>query len=169
MVYSSRPKRASSCCRTYSTKYSATPEKSEREESCSGYAFHRSASVAESRPLSRISVYSVPSFRFTMLGWMFPAPTSGVAFAMFDPTVIAQIAKAVFNAFASGRGDTAESIRGLASATLEGRIRMHMFHDDDQAEIAGTMIAGTNEVGLSFAHVEEVAAASAAELNVRDA
>src|SRR5687768_16387336 len=29
-------------------------------------------------PLSRISVYSEPSARRTMLGWMLPAPTSGV-------------------------------------------------------------------------------------------
>src|SRR4051794_10984133 len=36
-------------------------------------------------PLSRISVYSVPSFRFTMLGWMFPAPTNGVLVFQIAP------------------------------------------------------------------------------------
>lgn len=52
------------------------------------------------------------------------------------------VAKAVFDVFADGRGDTVESIRGLVTGVLEGRIRMHMFRDADQAEIAGTMIAG---------------------------
>ncbi|NHA01539.1 DUF4012 domain-containing protein [Nocardioides sp. W3-2-3] len=35
------------------------------------------------------------------------------------------VAKAVFDAFAAGRGNTAESIRGLVTAVQEGRIRMH--------------------------------------------
>lgn len=52
------------------------------------------------------------------------------------------VAEAVFDAFAAGRGDTAESIRGLVTGVLEGRIRMHSFEPDNQAEIAGTMIAG---------------------------
>lgn len=52
------------------------------------------------------------------------------------------VAKAVFNAFSAGRGDTAESIRGLVQGVMEGRIRMHSFEDDAQAEIAGTKIAG---------------------------
>ncbi|HWJ10149.1 MAG TPA: DUF4012 domain-containing protein, partial [Nocardioides sp.] len=52
------------------------------------------------------------------------------------------VAKAVFNAFAAGRGDTAESIRGLVAGVTEGRIRMASFEPENAAEIAGTMIAG---------------------------
>lgn len=52
------------------------------------------------------------------------------------------VAKAVFNSFAAGRGDSAESIRGLVTGVLEGRIRMASFEADNEAEIAGTMIAG---------------------------
>jgi hypothetical protein len=52
------------------------------------------------------------------------------------------VAKAVFNAFSGGRGDTAESIRGLVAGVAEGRIRMHSFEPENQAEIAGTQIAG---------------------------
>lgn len=52
------------------------------------------------------------------------------------------VAKAVFNAFAAGRGDSAESIRGLVAGVMEGRIRMASFEADNAAEIAGTMIAG---------------------------
>lgn len=52
------------------------------------------------------------------------------------------VAKAVFDAFAAGRGNTAESIRGLVTAVQEGRIRMHSFEPENQAEIAGTAIAG---------------------------
>jgi hypothetical protein len=39
---------------TYSTKYGATSLKSDREESSSGYAFQRSASVSDRRPASVI-------------------------------------------------------------------------------------------------------------------
>ncbi len=66
------------------------------------------------------------------------------------------VAEAVFDAFAAGRGDTAESIRGLVTAVLEGRIRMHSFEPESQAEIAGTMIAGefsdeaSNEPGVGI-------------------
>lgn len=52
------------------------------------------------------------------------------------------VAKAVFDAFANGRGDTVASIRGLVSGVMEGRVRMHFFGRPDQAEIAGTRIAG---------------------------
>ncbi len=52
------------------------------------------------------------------------------------------VAKAVFEVFADGRGDTAESIRGLVTGVMEGRVRMHSFRPDEQAEIAGTEIAG---------------------------
>lgn len=52
------------------------------------------------------------------------------------------VAKAVFNSFAAGRGDSAESIRGLVSGVMEGRIRMASFEAENEAEIAGTMIAG---------------------------
>lgn len=52
------------------------------------------------------------------------------------------VAKAVFNAFAAGRGDSVESITGLVQAVGEGRIRMHAFSADEQAEVDGTAIAG---------------------------
>lgn len=52
------------------------------------------------------------------------------------------VAKAVFDTFADGRGDTVESIRGLVSGVLEGRVRLHLFGEREQAEIAGTRIAG---------------------------
>jgi len=52
------------------------------------------------------------------------------------------VAKAVFNAFAGGRGDPVEVIRALATGVTEGRIRMHSFVDDEQAQIARTEIAG---------------------------
>lgn len=52
------------------------------------------------------------------------------------------VAEAVFDAFSTGRGDTAESIRGLVAGVSEGRIRMHSFEPENQAEIAGTQIAG---------------------------
>lgn len=52
------------------------------------------------------------------------------------------VAEAVFNAFASGRGDPVRVIRELAQGVLEGRIRMHSFVDEEQDQIAGTEIAG---------------------------
>jgi hypothetical protein len=52
------------------------------------------------------------------------------------------VAKAVFNAFADGRGDPAQVITGLVQAVAEGRIRMHSFDGDVQDRIAGTAIAG---------------------------
>jgi hypothetical protein len=55
------------------------------------------------------------------------------------------VAKAVFNAFAAGRGDPVEVIRALATAVTEGRIRMHSFVDAEQQQIADTEIAGELE------------------------
>lgn len=52
------------------------------------------------------------------------------------------VAEAVFDALTAGRGDTTESIRGLVTGVLEGRIRMHSFDPESQAEIEGTTIAG---------------------------
>ncbi len=52
------------------------------------------------------------------------------------------VSKAVFDVFANGGGNTAESIRGLVAAVMEGRVRMHSFSRKEQAEIAGTEIAG---------------------------
>ncbi|MFC5727427.1 MULTISPECIES: DUF4012 domain-containing protein [Nocardioides] len=52
------------------------------------------------------------------------------------------VSKAVFDVFADGAGDTAESIRGLVAGVMEGRIRMRSFDKAEQAEIAGTEIAG---------------------------
>lgn len=52
------------------------------------------------------------------------------------------VAKAVFNAFADGRGDPADVIRELVVGVAEGRIRMHATDPDEQARIAGTAIAG---------------------------
>lgn len=52
------------------------------------------------------------------------------------------VAKAVFDSFAAGAGDSVTAIQGLVTAVAEGRIRAHFFEPDDQAEIAGTQIAG---------------------------
>ncbi|UDY23607.1 DUF4012 domain-containing protein [Nocardioides sp. Kera G14] len=52
------------------------------------------------------------------------------------------VAKAVFNAFVEGRGDSVASIQGLVTGVSEGRIRAHFFDRDDQRLIAGTTIAG---------------------------
>ncbi len=52
------------------------------------------------------------------------------------------VAKAVFNAFAEGRGDPAEVIRELVRGVAEGRIRMNATDPVEQARIAGTAIAG---------------------------
>lgn len=52
------------------------------------------------------------------------------------------VAKAVFDVFASGRGEPAELIRGLAAGVEEGRIRIHSFVPKQQEVIAGTAIAG---------------------------
>lgn len=52
------------------------------------------------------------------------------------------VAKAVFDAFADGTGDAVATIRGLATSVAEGRVRMHLFDDDAQAEVEGTAIAG---------------------------
>lgn len=52
------------------------------------------------------------------------------------------VAKAVFDAFAAGRGDPVEVIRALGTGVIEGRIRMHSFVEDEQEHIAGTEIAG---------------------------
>ncbi len=55
------------------------------------------------------------------------------------------VAKAVFNAFAAGRGDPVEVINALGTAVTEGRIRMHSFVDTEQALIDDTEIAGELE------------------------
>lgn len=52
------------------------------------------------------------------------------------------VARAVFDAFAAGRGDPVTVIRQLVTAVGEGRIRMHSFVEDEQASIDGTEIAG---------------------------
>jgi hypothetical protein len=52
------------------------------------------------------------------------------------------VARAVFNAFAAGKGDPVTVIRELVTAVSEGRIRMHAFVADEQAHIADTEIAG---------------------------
>lgn len=63
------------------------------------------------------------------------------------------VAKAVFNAFAAGRGDPVAVIRALALGVAEGRIRMHSFVDDEQEHIAGTEIAGELEAAAEQAQV----------------
>ena len=55
------------------------------------------------------------------------------------------VAKAVFNAFAAGRGDPVEVIRALGTGVAEGRIRMHSFVDTEQEQIDDTEIAGELE------------------------
>ncbi len=59
------------------------------------------------------------------------------------------VSEAVFDALTAGRGDTTESIRGLVTGVMEGRVRMHSFEPESQAEIEGTTIAGefTDEAG----------------------
>lgn len=52
------------------------------------------------------------------------------------------VAKAVFNAFADGRGEAASVISALATGVQEGRIRMHAFDRSVQQQVAGTAIAG---------------------------
>lgn len=52
------------------------------------------------------------------------------------------VAKAVFDVFSDGYGDSVDVIRALVSGVEEGRVRMHFFADDAQREIAGTRIAG---------------------------
>lgn len=52
------------------------------------------------------------------------------------------VAKSVFDAFAAGQGSSVTSIQGLVDGVREGRVRVHSFLADDQAEIAGTDIAG---------------------------
>ena len=52
------------------------------------------------------------------------------------------VSEAVFDTFADGTGDTPTAIRGLVTAVTEGRVRMHSFNPEEQAEIAGTEIAG---------------------------
>lgn len=52
------------------------------------------------------------------------------------------VAKAVFDAFANGRGNAVQVISGLVQGVEEGRIRMHSFDRPVQQEIAGTAIAG---------------------------
>ncbi|UMG91136.1 DUF4012 domain-containing protein [Nocardioides sp. TF02-7] len=52
------------------------------------------------------------------------------------------VAKAVFDAFAAGRGDAVDVVTALARGVAEGRIRMHSFHPDVQERVAGTAVAG---------------------------
>lgn len=52
------------------------------------------------------------------------------------------VAKAVFDVFSDGYGNSADVIRALVAGVEEGRVRMHFFADDAQREIAGTRIAG---------------------------
>ncbi|WP_344777250.1 DUF4012 domain-containing protein [Nocardioides panacisoli] len=52
------------------------------------------------------------------------------------------VAKAVFNAFADGRGDPVQLVTGLVRGVAEGRIRVHSFDKDVQQQISGTAIAG---------------------------
>lgn len=63
------------------------------------------------------------------------------------------VAKAVFNAFAAGRGDPVDVIRALATAVAEGRIRMHSFVDAEQERIDDTEIAGELETAEEQAQV----------------
>ena len=63
------------------------------------------------------------------------------------------VAKAVFDAFAAGRGDPVDVIRSLATAVTEGRIRMHSFVDAEQEQIDDTEIAGELEAADEHAQV----------------
>lgn len=52
------------------------------------------------------------------------------------------VAKAVFDAFASGVGDPVRVIQSLVRGVAEGRVRIHSFIEADQELVAGTDIAG---------------------------
>lgn len=88
----------------------------------------------------------VPGYRTVHAGNVVAAVENEVYLATADRDLQSDyqqaVAKAVFEVFADGAGDTPESIRGLVTGVMEGRIRMRSFHKADQAEIAGTEIAG---------------------------
>ncbi|WP_146207259.1 DUF4012 domain-containing protein [Nocardioides silvaticus] len=63
------------------------------------------------------------------------------------------VAKAVFNAFSSGRGNPVAVITNLVRGVAEGRIRMHSFVDPEQETIAGTEIAGELTADVDEAQV----------------
>lgn len=52
------------------------------------------------------------------------------------------VAKTVFDTFAGGAGDPVRVIRALYRGVAEGRVRIHSFTETDQAQVAGTEIAG---------------------------
>ncbi|TNM44139.1 DUF4012 domain-containing protein [Nocardioides albidus] len=52
------------------------------------------------------------------------------------------VAKAVFDAFADGSGNSVGVLTGLVRGVQEGRVRLHLTDPEEQAEIAGTDIAG---------------------------
>ncbi len=52
------------------------------------------------------------------------------------------VAKAVFDAFADGNGDSVGVLTGLVRGVQEGRVRLDLVDPDEQKEIAGTQIAG---------------------------
>ena len=52
------------------------------------------------------------------------------------------VAKTSFDVFANGQGDPVDLVQGLIRGVNEHRILMHLFAPEDQAEIAGTTIAG---------------------------
>ena len=57
------------------------------------------------------------------------------------------VAKAVFDALANGTGDSVATLTGLVRGVEEGRVRLHLFDDAEQQQIAGTLIAGDFPTG----------------------
>jgi hypothetical protein len=53
------------------------------------------------------------------------------------------VARELFEAFVSGRGDTRRTIEGLVRAGREGRLYAWSSHDDEQAVLARTPLGGT--------------------------
>lgn len=102
--------------------------------------------VAMSYLLRGVGPVNVPGYPPVTADTVVQAVESDIYRVSADPDAQSDyqqaVAQAVFDAFANGGGDTAETIRGLVRGVMEGRIRMHSFRPEDQAEIAGTEIAG---------------------------
>ncbi|GAB2779523.1 DUF4012 domain-containing protein [Nocardioides salsibiostraticola] len=56
--------------------------------------------------------------------------------------ILDAVAKKAFNAFANGRGNPVELIRGLVRGVTEGRVQLHSFVEEEQDLIRGTEVAG---------------------------
>lgn len=102
--------------------------------------------VAVSYLLDSTGEVAVPGFPPVAAGDVVASVENGIYVSTVDRDVHDDyqnaVAEAVFDVFADGGGDPATMIRNLATATSEGRIRMHSFDREVQDRIAGTAIAG---------------------------